>query len=88
MSEHTRNDEPAPESGTKQRPRTVRRGLAVVALLLGGAVIGSIATVTAGAWALLGKPLPSFPRSLPMWARASVVAALLLNWAYSIATGV
>ncbi|MEM6795579.1 MAG: DUF2752 domain-containing protein [Acidobacteriota bacterium] len=42
----------------------------------------------AGAWTALGRDLPSLPRRLPRWALILVVAAMLGNWAYSIATGV
>jgi len=42
----------------------------------------------AGAMALLGRTPPEIPRSLPVWARAALVAAVLTNWMYSIATGV
>ena len=42
----------------------------------------------AGAMALLGRTPPAIPRSLPVWARAGIVAAVLVNWMYSIATGV
>ena len=39
-------------------------------------------------FALLGRTPPAIPSHLPTWARVSVVSAVLLNWAYSIATGV
>ena len=42
----------------------------------------------AGAMALLGRTPPAIPKSLPVWARAGLVAAVLSNWMYSIATGV
>ena len=37
---------------------------------------------------LAGRTPPVIPTHLPGWARAAIVAALLLNWGYSIATGV
>jgi hypothetical protein len=42
----------------------------------------------AGAMALLGRTPPAIPSRLPAWGRAAVVAAVLANWMYSIATGV
>jgi hypothetical protein len=42
----------------------------------------------AAAMALLGRELPSIPTRLPVWGRIAVLAAVLGNWAYSIATGV
>ncbi len=33
-------------------------------------------------------PLPQLPRRLPIWARFGIVGVVLVNWAYSIATGV
>jgi hypothetical protein len=42
----------------------------------------------AGAMALSGRTPPTIPKSLPVWARAGLVAAVLTNWMYSIATGV
>lgn len=48
---------------------------------LGGGLI-------AAAMTLLGRTPPAIPSRLPGWARASVAGALLLNWAYVIATGV
>lgn len=50
-------------------------------VFLGGGLI-------AGFMALAGRTPPAIPTRLPGWARASVLAVLLLNWAYSIATGV
>lgn len=41
-----------------------------------------------GAMALLGRTPPAIPNRLPTWGRAAVVAAVLANWMYSIATGV
>lgn len=38
--------------------------------------------------ALLGRTPPAISTRLPIWARVSALAALVLNWAYSIATGV
>ena len=38
--------------------------------------------------ALAGKALPALPRPVPLWARWGFVAVVILNWAYSIATGV
>ena len=54
--------------------------LAWMLLIVGGLVAGGLA--------LLGKPLPRWPRSLPVRMRIGLVAAVLLNWGYSIATGV
>jgi hypothetical protein len=50
-------------------------------LFLGGGL-------AAAGMALAGRTPPAIPTRLPGWARAAVVSALLLNWAYSIATGV
>jgi Protein of unknown function (DUF2752) len=50
-------------------------------LFIGGGVV-------AGAMALAGKTPPQIPSRLPVWARWTVAAVLLLNWVYSIATGV
>ncbi len=44
--------------------------------------------LAAGAMALLGRTPPRIPSRLPVWARAALVAALVVNWVYSIATGV
>jgi hypothetical protein len=44
--------------------------------------------LAAGAMALLGRVPPSVPSRLPAWARAALVAAVVGNWMYSIATGV
>lgn len=44
--------------------------------------------LVAAAMTLAGRTPPAIPTRLPGWARVAVVAALLLNWAYSIATGV
>lgn len=49
--------------------------------LIGGGLL-------AGALAACGQPLLPWPRRLPVWARVTLVAAVLANWAYSIATGV
>lgn len=38
--------------------------------------------------ALCGRTLPGVPRSLPLWARVALLAVVLANWSYSIATGV
>lgn len=51
-----------------------------IAFLAGG--------LTAAAMTLAGRQPPAIPSRLPGWARASVAGALLLNWAYAIATGV
>jgi Protein of unknown function (DUF2752) len=51
-----------------------------ILFMTGGAV--------AGVMALLGKTPPAIPNRLPLWARWGFVAVLLLNWMYSIATGV
>ena len=53
--------------------------LAWVLFLVGG--------LAAGSMALRGRPLPSLP-DLPSWWRIAFLGAVLLNWAYSIATGV
>lgn len=50
-------------------------------VFLGGGLI-------AGAMALAGKSPPAIPSRLPNWVRATIVGALVLNWMYSIATGV
>lgn len=50
-------------------------------LFVGGGLI-------AGWRAWRGLPLPRIPRRLPAWAKLGLVAAVLANWAYSIATGV
>jgi Protein of unknown function (DUF2752) len=50
-----------------------------VALIAGGLV--------AGVAALLGHGVPELPNRLPWWARLGVVALVLANWAYLIATG-
>ena len=50
-------------------------------LFLGGGLFAAALT-------LFGRTPPSLPERLPVWARAGVVSMLLLNWAYSIATGV
>ena len=44
--------------------------------------------LTAAVMALTGRTPPAIPGRLPGWARAVIAGALLLNWAYSIATGV
>ncbi len=44
--------------------------------------------LTAAAMTLMGRTPPEIPSRLPGWARAAVVAALLVNWVYAIATGV
>lgn len=44
--------------------------------------------LAAGAWVLAGRDLPSPPRRLPPWIAVGIVAAVLANWAYAIATGV
>lgn len=54
--------------------------LAWTFLLVGG--------LYAGGMALSGRTPPAIPKSLPLWARAGLVAAVLTNWMYSIATGV
>jgi hypothetical protein len=48
-------------------------------------IVGGLA---AGAMALLGRTPPEIPRSLPLWARASLIGAVLTNWMYSIAIGI
>lgn len=50
-------------------------------MFLGGGLAAGLVT-------LAGKTPPAIPTRLPGWARASVLAAVCLNWAYSIATGV
>jgi hypothetical protein len=42
----------------------------------------------AGGMALLGRVPPAIPNRLPVWARAALLAAIVGNWMYSIATGV
>lgn len=54
--------------------------LAWIAFIAGGL----LALVTV----LVGRTPPPIPNRLPVWAKVSLVAALLVNWAYSIATGV
>ncbi len=49
-------------------------------LVAGGLVSGGLV--------LSGKALPRWPRHLPVWARVGFIAAVLLNWGYSIVTGV
>ena len=49
--------------------------------LLGGGFV-------AATMALLGRQPPPIPSRLPVWGRIAVVAAVLGNWAYLIATGV
>lgn len=49
-------------------------------LIGGGLIVGTMA--------LLGRTPPPIPNRLPAWGRAAVVAAVLANWMYSIATGV
>jgi hypothetical protein len=44
--------------------------------------------VVSGAMALAGRTPPPIPNRLPLWARWTVAAVVLLNWMYSIATGV
>jgi hypothetical protein len=44
--------------------------------------------LAASAMTLAGRTPPAIPSRLPIWARLALVLALLLNWAYSIATGV
>lgn len=44
--------------------------------------------LAAAALTLSGRTPPSIPCRLPLWARASLVGAVLANWVYSIATGV
>lgn len=51
-----------------------------IVFIAGGAV--------AGVMALAGRTPPPIPSRLPVWARWTVAAVLLLNWMYSIATGV
>lgn len=41
----------------------------------------------AAAMTLAGRTPPPIPTRLPGWARAAVAGALLLNWAFAIATG-
>ncbi|MEM7585657.1 MAG: DUF2752 domain-containing protein [Acidobacteriota bacterium] len=54
--------------------------LAWAGFIAGGLVVG---------WRALRRlPLPGLPRYLPLWARFTIVGAVLANWAYSIATGV
>lgn len=48
-------------------------------------VVGGLSALVLTA---LGRSLPAPPRSLPLWTRVAFVAAILANWAYSIATGV
>jgi hypothetical protein len=48
-------------------------------------IVGGLA---AGAMALLGRTPPEIPRSLPLWARAALIGAVLTNWMYSIAIGI
>jgi hypothetical protein len=54
--------------------------IAWIVLLAGGFLAASMA--------LLGRQPPSIPSRLPVWGRLALVAAVLGNWAYSIATGV
>lgn len=49
-------------------------------LLVGGGLVAGVA-------ALLGRGVPHPPNRLPLWARLGIVAVLLANWAYLIATG-
>lgn len=50
-------------------------------LFIGGGLVA--AGLTLG-----GRTPPPIPSRLPGWARATIVGALLLNWAHAIATGV
>ncbi len=54
--------------------------LAWIFLLAGG--------LAAAAMALLGRQPPPIPSRIPVWGRVAIVAAVLGNWMYSIATGV
>jgi Protein of unknown function (DUF2752) len=54
--------------------------LAWIFLLAGG--------LGAAAMALLGRQPPQIPSRIPVWGRVAIVAAVLGNWMYSIATGV
>jgi hypothetical protein len=78
---------------------TTRAALALARLDVLGALtryplpaLGWMAFVTgglaAGLLALCGRTPPAIPRSLPLWARVGLLAVVLANWAYSIATGV
>jgi hypothetical protein len=49
--------------------------------LIGGGLL-------AAAMTLAGRTPPCIPSKVPTWVKAALVAVLLLNWAYSIATGV
>jgi hypothetical protein len=44
--------------------------------------------IVAATMALAGRQPPAIPSRLPVWGRLALVAAVLGNWAYSIATGV
>ncbi len=54
--------------------------IAWIFLLVGGLGVGAMA--------LLRRTPPPIPSQLPVWGRVAVVAAVLANWMYSIATGV
>lgn len=44
--------------------------------------------LVAGWLAWRRRPLPALPRRLPLWVKVAAVAAVLLNWAYAVHTGV
>jgi hypothetical protein len=78
---------------------TVRAALALARLDLVGALthyplptLGWIAFLGGGVVAFLlaasGRRFPAIPNRLPAWAKVALVVAVLLNWAYSIGTGV
>ncbi len=50
-------------------------------LFLGGGLAAAIGT-------LAGRTPPAVPKRLPVSGRVALVSAILLNWVYSIATGV
>jgi hypothetical protein len=50
-------------------------------LFLGGGLVSA-------SMALAGRTPPAIPNRLPVWARGAIVALVVANWAYSIATGV
>lgn len=54
--------------------------LAWIGLISGGLVAGILA--------LARRPLPSLPRKLPLGVKIAIVAVVVVNWIYSIATGV
>jgi hypothetical protein len=88
---HSITGVPCPARGAGRAALALARfdlaGAFAASPLAATAWIGFIAGgLAAGAAALAGRALPEIPTRLPVWQRVTILAVVLVNWSYVIAT--